>query len=120
MGSVAAQEGEAGEQRGIGQGVDEDAQRHLVEPVAEQADRLGQPEAGESGVQREPDVRVLADSRAERPRRREWCRNARAKSAAEDDRPLEADVPVSLQLTLPPGTQADAAFRILFPAQRAC
>ena len=122
LGSVAARNVEAGEQRGIGQGVDEDAQRHLVESITEQADRLGQPEAGKSGVQCEPDIGVLANLGAERLRCGEWLRDAGAETAAEDDRPLKADVgacgvggPCS---DGPSRTQADPAQRILLAAEK--
>ena len=43
-------------------------QRELVEPVAEQRDELAGPERRERAVEREPDVRVLADA-LDRPRR---------------------------------------------------
>ena len=61
VGQRGRKEDQARRQRRVGQRVDEHAQRHLVKPVAEQADRLGQPEAGKSRVQGEADVRVAAE-----------------------------------------------------------
>ena len=65
------EEDEPGRERRVGDRVDKDGQRHLVEPVAEEADRLRQPERGESGVQRQSDVGVSAHAGAQRGPRRQ-------------------------------------------------
>ena len=56
------QEDEGGREGRVGDAEDEHGQRDLVQPVAEQADRLAQPEGHEAGVERQADVRVLADA----------------------------------------------------------
>ena len=51
-------------------GEDEDAQRHLVDAIAEGAHRLTEPEGGEAGIQGQADQRLLAQvtqDRADRP-----------------------------------------------------
>ena len=62
-------------------------QRDLVQPIAEEADRLGQPVGREARVEREADVWMAADPRAKAER----LGQARAGAAAEHDGPLKAD-----------------------------
>ena len=50
----------------VGDAEDEDGQGDLVQPVAEQADRLSKPEGHEPGVRCEADVGMLTDARDDR------------------------------------------------------
>ena len=112
------EEDEAGRQRRAGRDRDDRDQRELIEPVAEQRDELAGPQRRERAVEREPDVRVLADAldragRGTRSRDRDvaigrraaspptWSRASKrrasdgearpAPGAAHDERPLEGD-----------------------------
>ena len=58
VGQRGSQEDEARREGRVGQRKREYGQRDLVQAIAEQTDRLGQPEGGKAGVQGQPDVRM--------------------------------------------------------------
>ena len=65
FGSVAATNTNATRDRGVRDRGDEEGQRDLVDPVAEEADQLARPERRERAVEGEPDVGMTADADAD-------------------------------------------------------
>ena len=65
FGKVAARKTRPVASGEFGDAVHENAERNLMQPVAEEADRLRQPVGRETRVESEPDVRMTADLRAD-------------------------------------------------------
>ncbi len=110
FGSVAARKTRPVASGESGHAENEDAQRDLVQPVAEEADRLREPVRGKSWIQRQAHVRVAADLGAQA----EGAGQAGARARAQEDRPLQANP--RCRGSVRAATQADAGRLRVVPA----